>query len=189
MSQPAFRTGLATLIASGSAPLIVLHGVTMKRRAPFRQFHRYPPVYSLRVHWVPLFPSSHRLGAFAFRPPPGVHGFPVRRLLRPIRHFLRHWGFVGVSLTYSPLPFASGQEASRVHNEGLKRNAGGGVLLNAPSPLWGSPIFLQGRVRLTWSPITDHPMQSSLVLTLHKKAFQARRADIISKVCQGPRFP
>ena len=64
-------------------------------------------------------------------------------------------------------------QVSRVHNEGLKRNAVGGVLLNAPSPLWGPPIFLQGRVRLTWSPITDHPMQSSLVLTLHKKTFQA----------------
>jgi hypothetical protein len=86
-------------------------------------------------------------------------------------------------------PLCIQQEISRVHNEGLKRNAVGGVLLNAPSPLWGSPIFLQGRVRLTWSPITDHPMQSSLVLTLHKKAFQARRADIISKVCQGPLFP
>ena len=46
------------------------------------------------------------------------------------------------------------------------------MLLNAPSPLWGSPIFLQGRVRLTWSPITDHPMQSSLVLTLHKRHFR-----------------
>src|SRR5215510_11494669 len=57
-------------------------------------------------------------------------------------------------------------QVSRVHNAGLKRNAVGGVLLNAPSPLWGSPIFLQGKVRLTWSPMTDHPMQSSLVLTL-----------------------
>jgi len=49
----------------------------MKRRFPFRQFHRYLPVYSLRVHWVPLFPSSHRLGAFAVSPHPGVDGFPV----------------------------------------------------------------------------------------------------------------
>ena len=63
-------------------------------------------------------------------------------------------------------------QVSRVHHEGLKRHAVGGVLLNAPSPLWGSPIFLQGRVRLTWSPITDHPMQSSLVLTLHKRHFR-----------------
>ena len=38
---------------------------------------------------------------------------------------------------------------SRVHSGGLKQHAGGGVLLNAPSPLWGSPIFLQGRVRVT----------------------------------------
>jgi len=36
-----------------------------------------------------------------------VDGFPVRRLLRPNRHFLRHGGFVGVSLPYCPLPFAS----------------------------------------------------------------------------------
>src|SRR6266567_1040836 len=110
MSQPAFRTGLATLMASGSAPLIILHSMTMKRRVPFRQLHRYPPVYSLRVHWVPLFPSSQRLGAFAFSSHPGVHGFPVLRLLRPIRHFLRPRGFVGVSLTYSPLPFASSRK-------------------------------------------------------------------------------
>src|SRR5262245_9590386 len=85
-------------------------------------------------------------------------------------------------------PLRIQQEISRVHNKGLKRNAVGGVLPNAPSPLWGSPIFLQGSIRLTWSPITDHPMQSSLVLTLYKKALQARRADIISKVCQGPLF-
>ena len=44
-------------------------------------------------------------------------------------------------------------QVSRVHNEGLKRNGVGGVLLNAPSPLWGSPIFLQGSIRLTWSPM------------------------------------
>ncbi len=37
----------------------------------------------------------------------GVRGFPTLRLLCPIRHFLRHRGFVGGSLTYSPLPFAS----------------------------------------------------------------------------------
>jgi hypothetical protein len=47
--------------------VIILHGRTMKRRFPLRQFHRYAPVYSWRVHWVPLFPSLHRLGAFAVR--------------------------------------------------------------------------------------------------------------------------
>jgi hypothetical protein len=68
MSQPPLRTGLAALTAPGSAPLIALHGMTMKRRFPFLQFHEYLPVYSLRVHWVPLFPSFHRRGAFAIRP-------------------------------------------------------------------------------------------------------------------------
>jgi len=67
-------------------------------------------VVSLRIREVPLFRSFRRLGAFAFSPHPGVHGFPVLRLLRPIRHFLRHWGFVGVSLTYFPLPFTSFQK-------------------------------------------------------------------------------
>ena len=176
-------------MASGSAPLIVLHGVSMKRRVPFRQFHRYPPVDSFRVHWVPLFPSFQRLGAFACSPHPGVHGFPGRRLLRPIRHFLRHWGFVGVSLPYSPLPFASGQEASRVHHEGLKRHAGGGVLLNAPSPLWGSPVFLQGKVRWTWSPMRSYPMEEAWVLRCSTDTIQAQWADRCSKVCQGPRLP
>ena len=51
---------------------------------------------SLRVRWVPLLQSFQRLGAFALGPHPRVHGFPVRRLLRPIRHFLRasefRWG-------------------------------------------------------------------------------------------------
>jgi hypothetical protein len=63
-------------------------------------------------------------------------------------------------------PLRIQQEISRVHHAGLKRNAVGGVLLNAPSPLWGSPIFLQGKIRLTWSPITDYPVQSFLVPAL-----------------------
>ena len=84
-SRSPLRTGLATFMASGSAPLILLHGVTMKRRFPFLQFHRDSPVYSLRVHWVPLFPSSQRLGAFAISPRPGVPSFPGFRLLCPIR--------------------------------------------------------------------------------------------------------
>ena len=50
-------------------------------------------------------------------------------------------------------------KASRVHKAGLKQDGLGGVLLNAPSPLWGSPIFLQGSFRLTWSPMSYHPMK------------------------------
>src|SRR5712691_9110056 len=60
-----------------------------------------------------------------------------------------------------PTPLHILQEASRVHSGGLKQNAVGGVLLNAPSPLWGSPVFLQGRVRLTWSPMRSHPMEEA----------------------------
>ena len=59
-------------------------------------------------------------------------------------------------------------QVSRVHHAGLKQNAGGGVLLNAPSPLWGSPIFLQGSIRLTWSPIHSHPMEEAWVSALHR---------------------
>ena len=68
-----------------------------------------------------------------------------------------------------PTPLRILQEASRVHNGGLKQNAVGGVLLNAPSPLWGSPVFLQGRVRLTWSPIHSHPMEEAWVPALHQQ--------------------
>ena len=60
-------------------------------------------------------------------------------------------------------------QISRVHNEGLQRYAVGGVLLNAPSPLWGSPIFLQGSIRLTWSPMRYHPVQEAWVPTLHAR--------------------
>jgi hypothetical protein len=42
-------------------------------------------VDSLRVRWGPLLRSSRRLGAFAMGTSPRVHGFPVLRLLCPIR--------------------------------------------------------------------------------------------------------
>jgi len=56
----------------------------MKRLFPFLQLHSAFPVDSLRVRWVPLFPSFQRLGAFAFSPRPGVPSFPGLRLLCPI---------------------------------------------------------------------------------------------------------
>src|SRR6266849_349107 len=119
-SSPPLRTGRATWMASGSAPLIGLHGVPMKRRFPLRQFHRSPPVDSLRVHWGPLFPSSQRRGAFAISPHPGVHSFPVRRLLCPIRLFVRalafRWGLPYLLPTLLHIP----QEVSRVCHGGLR---------------------------------------------------------------------
>ncbi len=58
---------------------------------------------------------------------------------------------------------------SRVHKVGLRQNGLGGVLLNAPSPLWGSPVFLQGSIRLTWSPIRSHPREEAWVPALHQQ--------------------
>jgi len=66
-------------------------------------------------------------------------------------------------------------QALRVHRRGLRQNGLGGVLLNAPSPLWGSPIFLQGRVRLTWSPMRYHPRSRHESLLCTKKTH--RRLD------------
>jgi hypothetical protein len=114
----------------------------MKRRCPFRQFHRCPPVYSLRVHWVPLVPSSQRLGAFAVSPHPGVHGFPVRRLLCPIRLFVRalafRWGLPSLLPTRLDIP----HEVSRVQYGRRERNAGGGVFLSWPRPRFAAPQSL-----------------------------------------------
>jgi hypothetical protein len=110
-SRPPFRTARTTFMVCGSTPVIILHGGTRKRRVPCRQFHRYPPVYRLRVHWLPVFPSSHKLGAFALGTHPRVGGFPARRLLRPIRHSLQASGFrPGSPPSYCPLPLASCKE-------------------------------------------------------------------------------
>src|SRR4029434_10837956 len=68
-SSPPFKTGLVPLRASGFTPLVDLHGETMKRLCPYLQLHRHPPVDSLRVRWVPLFPPFQRLGVFALKEP------------------------------------------------------------------------------------------------------------------------
>ena len=83
---------------------------------------------------------------------------------------------LGSRLPTLHFPLHSSQ-VSRVHHEGLKRNAVGGVLLNAPSPLWGSPILLQGKVRLTWSPMRSHPMEEAWVLRCSRDTSQAQWAD------------
>ena len=124
---------------------------------------------SLRVRWVPLLQSFRRLGAFALEMFfPVCPAFLGSDYYAPSDSCEDIRNFVGLSLTYSPLPFAC-LKGLRVHNEGLKRNGVGGVLLNAPSPLWGSPVFLQGRVRLTWSPRHSHPMEEAWVPALHKQ--------------------
>ncbi len=89
---------------------------------------------SLRVHWVPLFPSSQKRGAFAVSPHPGVHGLPTFRLLGPIRLFVGalafRWGFPGLLPTRLDLPHA----VSRVPHGRRTPHAGGSVLLSLPRP-------------------------------------------------------
>jgi hypothetical protein len=112
----------------------------MKRRCPFRQVHGCPPVDSLRVHWGPLFPSSHRRGAFAISPHPGVPSFPGLRLLCPFRLFERalafRWGLPSLLPTRLDIP----HEVSRVRHGGLKAAGLGGTFRVAPSTLCGSPV-------------------------------------------------
>jgi hypothetical protein len=70
----------------------------------------------------------------------------------------------GVSLgsRFPPLHFpAHAPQVSRVPHEGRQRHAVGGVWLHAPSPLGGSPIFLQGQIRVTWSPRRSHPLEET----------------------------
>ena len=121
----------------------------MKRLFPFLQLHSTFPVDSLRVRWVPLFPSFQRLGAFAFSPHPGVPSFPGLRLLCPIRLLLRalafRWGLPYLLPAHLHLP----QEVSRVHYGGLKQDGLGGALSTVPSTLCGSPDGAWGRGRFT----------------------------------------
>jgi len=143
-SSPPFSTRRATFTAPGSAPLIALHGVTMKRRFPLLQFHRYPPVDRLRVHWVPLFPSSQRRGAFAISPHPGVPSFPGCRLLCPIRLSSLASSFRETFPSHDfPAALGIHRGVSRVQHGGLRQHDTGGVCLLAPSALGGSPVFGQ----------------------------------------------
>ena len=74
---------------------------------------------------------------------------------------------------------------SRVHSVGLKQNAVGGVLLNARSRLRGSPVFLQGRVRLTWSPMRSHPMEEAWVPRCSKGTFRLDRLTSQARSVRG----
>ena len=115
----------------------------MKRSFPFRQLHSAFPVDSLRVRWVPLVRSFRRLGAFASSPHPGVHGFPVRRLLCPIRLSPEASSFrEAFPPHYFPTALNILRGASRVPHGRLKQNAVGGVFLSLPRPLFAAPQSL-----------------------------------------------
>ena len=116
---------------------------TMKRRFPFLQFHRCPPVYSLRVHWIPLFPSSQRLGAFALSPHPGVPSFPGFGLLCPIRLSSLASRFrEAFPPHYFPTALGIHRGVSRVPHGRLRQNEVGGVFLSLPQPLFAAPQAL-----------------------------------------------
>ena len=69
-------------------------------------------MYSLRVRWVPLFRSFRRRGAFAMGLARCVDGFPVRRLLCPIRRSSLALSFREVLPPhYFPLRCASREES------------------------------------------------------------------------------
>jgi len=117
--------------------------VSTKRPFAFLQLHRCPPVYSLRVRWVPLFRSSRRLGAFAMGTHPRVHGFPVRRLLCPIRLSPGASSFRETFPShYFPTALHIPRGVSRVRHGRLKRNDVGGVFISLPRLLFAAPQAL-----------------------------------------------
>ena len=172
-SSSPLSTVLAALTAHGSAPLVPLHGDSMKHRLPFRwpsqdvasvldpispTGTREHLVHSLRVRWVLCSPStlctpySQRLEAFAFSPYPGVRGFPTLRLLCPIRLLSRASGFrmgLPTPTVHSPSHSLRSLPCSLV---GLTQDAVGGVWSMASSALCGSPGVTQGRTGVPVSP-------------------------------------
>jgi hypothetical protein len=106
--------------------------------------------------FVPVFPQARGL-RHEEDSPCGQLSCPRTTMPRPTS--ARTSG-LSLGSRFPTLHFPShSSQISRVHKEGLRQNAVGGVLLNAPSPLWGSPIFLQGSIRLTWSPMRYHPRE------------------------------
>ena len=121
--------------------------------------------------------SSSWCAQLSWAPTPGPQPTPVRTS--------------GVSLgsrcptRHGPSPSSQG---SRVPHAGRTQPAVGGGLRHAPSPLWGSPVFLQGSLRGTWSPRHSPPREETWG-PAGPNAVQAPRADRIRQVGQGPRFP
>ena len=104
-SSPPLKTVRTTFMVYGLAPSVILRAHT-KRSFTFLQLHGYPPVYSLRVRWVPLVPSFQRLGAFASVLILACPAFLGSDYYAPSDSCEDIGHFVGLSLTYSPLPFA-----------------------------------------------------------------------------------
>ena len=160
----------------------------MKRRVPWRQFHRGPPVDSLRVHWGPLLPSAHRRGACASRPPPGVPGCPVCRRLGPLRLSLRalalRWGLPAL------LPHAPAPPSRRLPGSSWKTHTARDrwrVPLRAPSALCGSPVFGPRGEQVDLGHLCHRRRWAEVPTRSARVCLLARLADSRDKVCQGQR--
>ena len=137
------RPAAHTFTAPGSTPVVLLQGQHPEA------FLRISPAYtdftvdSLRVRWIPLLQSFHRLGAFAMGTHPRVHGFPVRRLLCPLR---LSPGASSMRETFPSHSFPTAltipRGVSRVPHGRLKWNEGGGVFLSLPLPRFAAPQAL-----------------------------------------------
>src|SRR6266446_6730947 len=137
---PSVRDTAHAFTAPGLTPSVLLRGQLARSMGTFAPV--FPKARGLRLQ------SSSWCAQLSWAPTTMPHPTPVRTS--------------GISLgsRFPTLHFPlHSSQVSRVHHEGLKRNGVGGVLLNAPSPLWGSPVFLQGSIRLTWSPMNYHPMK------------------------------
>ena len=115
--------------------------------------------YRWRVRWVlgalaPLCPaSSPRLGACATRPPPAVHGLPVRRRRRPFQpSALASRCRDAFPLHAFPPALPIQRRGSRVRQGSRTRHEGGGVWRAAPAARCGSPGSRQGRAGVPGGP-------------------------------------
>jgi hypothetical protein len=98
-------------------------------------------------------PYFQRLGAFARGIMPRVDGVTVRRLLCPLRLFVRavafRWGLPCLLPTRLDIPHVG----SRVRWRRLKRNGLGGVVTGCPFRALRLPSLPPGEGRLPWSAL------------------------------------
>ncbi len=114
-----------------------------KRSCAFPSLHGAFSVVSLRMREGPLFRSSQRLGACAVSPHPGVHGFPVRGLLCPIRLSPLALSFRATFPShYFPTALNIHRGVSRGQHGGLTQHDTGGVFISLPRPRFAAPQSL-----------------------------------------------
>jgi hypothetical protein len=157
---PPLSTVRATCTTPGAAPLVGLQGAPCSSCAPCSSSPGPSPwtagafagsLGAQLPHGEGPSPAVLRLGAqLSWALPPMPLPTPVRT------------SGIALGARFPPRPCpAPASQGSRVPNAGRHRKAGGGVWLNAPSPLWGAPIFLPGRSRWTWSPRRCHPREEA----------------------------